>query len=76
MLVSELLYLNMYTLIVYPENKKQLAALKAVMKAMKVTFEQKPEVYPPHVVDGVKESLKQAKKGELTPYKGIGIMLN
>ncbi|GAC1301141.1 MAG: hypothetical protein NVSMB24_03410 [Mucilaginibacter sp.] len=60
----------------YPENKEQLAALKVVMKAVKITFEQKPEVYPQPVVDGVKESLKQAEEGELTLYKGIGIMLN
>lgn len=66
----------MDALIVYPENKEQLAALKVVMKAMKVTFEQKSEVYPDHVIDGVKQSLKQADKGELTPYTGIKSMLN
>jgi len=63
-------------LIVYPENKEQLTALKAVIKAMKITFEQKSEVYPEHVVKGVKESLKQADEGELTPYTTIRAMLN
>jgi len=66
----------MDALIVYPENREQLAALKAVMKAMKVTFEQKSEVYPEQVVSGVKESLKQADEGELTLYAGIKNMLN
>jgi len=66
----------MDALIVYPENKEQLAALKVVMKAMKVTFEQKSEVYPDHVIDGVKQLLKQADEGELTPYTGIKSMLN
>ena len=66
----------MDALIVYPENKEQLAALKAVMKAMKITFEQKREVYPDDVVNGVKESLKQAEQGQLTPYTGIKEMLN
>lgn len=66
----------MDALIVYPENKEQLAALKAVMKAMKVTFQQKSEVYPDHVIDGVKESLKQANENKLTPYTGIKDMLN
>ena len=66
----------MDALIAYPENKEQLAALKAVMKAMKITFEQKTEVYPQHVVDGIKKSLKQAEEGRLTPYKGIKDMLN
>lgn len=31
----------MDTLIAYPDNKEQLPALKAVMRAMKITFEQK-----------------------------------
>ncbi len=66
----------MEPLIVYPENKEQLTALKAVIKAMKITFEQKSEVYPEHVVKGVKESLKQADEGELTPYTTIRAMLN
>jgi hypothetical protein len=66
----------MDALIVYPENKEQLAALKVVMKAMKITFEQKSEVYPDHVIKGVKESLKQADEGKLTPYTGIKDMLN
>jgi len=65
----------MDALIVYPENKEQLAAIKAVMKAMKVTFEQKSEAYPDYVVKGVKESLKQAGEGKLTPYTGVRDML-
>ncbi len=66
----------MDALIVYPENKEQLTALKAVMKAMKISFEQKSEVYPAHVINGVKESLKEAEEGHLTPYTGIRDMLN
>ena len=66
----------MDALIVYPENKEQLTALKAVMKAMKITFEQKSEVYPDYVIKGVKESLKQAEEGQLTPFTGIKDMLN
>jgi len=66
----------MNALIVYPENKEQLTALKAVMKAMKISFEQKNEIYPDHVVTGVKESLKQANEGKLTSYTGIRNMLD
>lgn len=65
----------MDALIVYPENNEQLIALKAVMKAMKVSFEQKKEVYPDHVVAGIKESMKQADNGEFYPYKGFREML-
>jgi len=57
--------------IVYPENKEQLVALKVLMKAMKISFGQRSEAYPEHVISGVKESLKQANEGELTQYKGI-----
>jgi len=56
-------------LIVYPENKEKLAALKAIIKVMKITFEQanyESETYPDHVITGVKKSLKQAGKGQLT----------
>jgi hypothetical protein len=65
----------MDSLIIYPENKEQLIAVKAVMKAMKIAFEQKSEIYPDHVTSGVKESLKQAEMGELTPYTNIKDML-
>jgi hypothetical protein len=66
----------MDALIAYPENKEQLTALKAVMKAMKIAFEQKSEIYPDHVINGVKESAKQAADGQLTPYTGIRNMLD
>jgi hypothetical protein len=66
----------MDALIVYPENKEQLVALKAVMRAMKINFEQKSEIYPDHVITGIEESMKQADEGKLTPYKGIRDMLN
>jgi hypothetical protein len=65
----------MDALIVYPENKEQLTALKAVMKAMKITFEQKSEVYPDYVIKGIKESLRQAEEGQLTPFTSIKEML-
>ena len=66
----------MDALIVYPENKEQLTALKAVMKAMKISFEQKSQIYPTQVVQGIQDSLKQAEKGQLTSYTGIKDMLN
>ena len=43
---------------------------------MKVTFEQKSEVIPDQVLNGVKESLKQADEGLLTPYTGVKAMLD
>jgi hypothetical protein len=65
----------MDSLIAFPENNEQLTALKAVMRAMKISFEQKTNTYPQHVIGGVKESLKQANEGELTHFTGIRDML-
>lgn len=47
-------------LVVYPENKEQLTALKAFMKALKIAFESKAEVYPDYVVKGVKRAMQHA----------------
>jgi len=66
----------MDALIVYPKNEEQLVALKAVMTAMKVTFEQKPETFPDYVIAGVKESIAQAGENNLTSYKGVNEMLD
>ncbi|MXV52427.1 hypothetical protein GS399_15740 [Pedobacter sp. HMF7647] len=66
----------MDAIIVYPENKEQLEAVKAVMNAMKISFEQKRQAYPSVVIEGVNFSLKEAEKGYLTSYKGIDDMLN
>ncbi len=65
----------MDALIVYPENNEQLVALKAVMKAMKVSFEQKKDIYPDHVIAGIKKSIQQADEGQLSPYKDMREML-
>ena len=65
----------MNALIAYPENQEQLTALKAVMRAMKIAFVQQDEEYPDYVINGVKESLKQADEGQLTLYSGIKNML-
>lgn len=65
----------MDTLIVYPENKEQLTAIKAVMKAMNIAFEEKEEAYPENVIKGVTKSLEEAKNANLKDYKGIRDML-
>jgi len=52
----------MESLIVRTENAAQLKTVKAVLKALKVQFEPKPEPLPPHVLKGIKESLAQYEK--------------
>lgn len=73
--LNSCLDLYMDALIVYPENKKQLTALKVVMKAMKVAFEQRSQPYPDHVINGVNESLSQSLNEDIVPYTGIQDML-
>jgi hypothetical protein len=53
----------METLIVHPKNKEQLAALKAVMKALKVDFETEKSPYNPEFVAKIKRSEAQMKAG-------------
>ncbi len=66
----------MDSLIVYPDTEEQLAALKAVMKVMQVTFEQKSQVYPENVIKGLNESKAQSDNGQLIPFSGVKDMLN
>ena len=66
----------MESLIVYPENKEQLTALKAFMKAMKISFEPQRESLPEHVKIGVKEALKEIERGQSEPYTGMKNLLD
>jgi len=54
----------MGTLIIHPDNKEQLTALKAFMKAFKISFEEKESPYNPEFVAMIQESREQVKKGE------------
>ena len=62
-------------LIIYPENKKQLTTIKAILNALNIDFEMNNRDYPDNVVNGVRASLKQADEGQLIPYTGIRDML-
>lgn len=65
----------MDALVVYPENKEQLTALKASTKPMNIAFESKSEVYPDYVLKGVRRAMQQADNGQLKPYSGVRDML-
>ncbi|RZK54025.1 MAG: hypothetical protein EOO87_11510 [Pedobacter sp.] len=54
----------MSTIIVHPENKEQLSALKAFMKAFNISFEENKTPYNPKFVDKMKVSKQQAENGE------------
>lgn len=54
----------METLIVEPKSKKQLDAIKAVLKAMEISFRKADESpYNPEFVDKIKRAEKNVKDG-------------
>lgn len=59
----------METLIVHPENKAQLNAVKQVLKAMKISFEKKEKAYNPEFVAKIKESDQNYKDGKFKTIK-------
>jgi hypothetical protein len=57
----------METLLVYPENNKQLKALKAVMTVLNVKFEKKEESpYDPEFVKKIERGDKDILQGKTT----------
>jgi hypothetical protein len=60
----------METVIAKPANKEQLAALKAVMKALKIDFTTEKSPYKPEFlakVDKAEEQIKSGKYRKITP---------
>jgi len=58
----------METVIIHPESKEQLAALKAFAKALKMKFEMETSPYDPDFVAKIKRSKKQAEEGKVVSY--------
>ncbi|RFZ92020.1 hypothetical protein D0C36_11270 [Mucilaginibacter conchicola] len=56
----------MATLIVHPENEEQSDALKAVMKALKISFEEEKDEYDPAFVEMVLKGEEEIKAGKGT----------
>jgi hypothetical protein len=64
----------METVIMHPENKEQLSALKAIAKVLKVKFETNSSPYNPEYVAMIKKSKKEAEEGNfitLDPNKSL-----
>lgn len=58
------------TIIAHPKNKKQEAAIEAVLKALDVSFQKEEESpYNPEFVSKIKERMANAKKGNVTRIK-------
>jgi hypothetical protein len=54
----------METLIVHPGNKEQLTALKAFMKAFKISFEEEKSTYDPEFVAMIQQGEDDLKAGK------------
>jgi hypothetical protein len=72
----------MNTLIVHPQTQAQEKALKAVLEALDIAFENintnKPEeicTLPSHVVETVRKSEAQIKNGEFQTYDQVKSIL-
>lgn len=54
----------METIIVYPKNKEQLTAFKAIAKAMQIDFKVNKSPYESEFVAKIKRGEKAAKEGK------------
>lgn len=62
--------------VVYPENKEQVSALKAVLKVLKINFEpQTTTPLPPHAVEGMKRGLADLDAGRKIPFSDFEELL-
>ena len=60
------------TIIAHPKNKKQEAAIEAVLKALDVSFQKEEESpYNPEFVAKVKARAASAEKGNVTRFINI-----
>nr|WP_315423416.1 DUF2683 family protein [uncultured Pedobacter sp.] len=63
------------TIIAHPKNKKQAAAIEAVLKALDISFQKEKESpYNPEFVAKIKKSLAEVKNGNyitLAPSKSL-----
>ncbi len=54
----------MGTLIVHPDNEEQLTAVKAVLNALKITFEEEESPYNPEFVKMILQAEEDIKNGK------------
>jgi hypothetical protein len=58
----------MEALLIHPENKEQLRAVKAFLKAMKVPFQQQDTDLPKHVQERIEKGLDQVHNGQTVSF--------
>lgn len=65
----------MSTIIIHPETKAKEKAIKAVLEALEISFEQSEESYPQHVLAGLEKGIHQANNGETKTYAEVKELL-
>lgn len=66
----------METIVVHPENLKQLEALKAFMEEQNINFEIEQDEIPLSVIKEINFSRQEAQEGKLTKFTTVKQMLN
>jgi len=59
----------MEALLIHPENKEQLKAVKAILKAMKVPFQRQDVDLPEHVQKSIEKGLAQAHQEQTVSFE-------
>ena len=65
----------MGTIIIHPETEAKERAIKAVLEALEINFEQSEESYPAHVLNGLEEGILQSKNGDTKTYVEVKDLL-
>lgn len=67
----------MTTLTIHVDNKKSEKAIKAVLEALGVEYEEQSTSieYPKHIIDGVKLAKEEMASGKVKEYKGLNSVL-
>lgn len=68
----------MTTLTIHLDNEKSEQAIKAVLDALGVKYDElsEPSIFPDHVAAGVRKGQKDLKLGRVKDYKGLGAILS
>jgi hypothetical protein len=59
----------MEAITIHPKNVKQLKALKAVLKALRIPFEPQSATLPDHVTKSIQTGLKQLEAGQTISFE-------
>ncbi|MES2447840.1 MAG: DUF2683 family protein [Bacteroidota bacterium] len=65
----------MSTIIIHPETEAKEKAIKAVLEALEINFEQSEETYAQQVLAGLEKGILQANNGETKTYAEVKELL-